>query len=116
MAKLISNRDAARLGPALNAIESMTQPKNRASRRRVRSVSNGGSVRQWVVITSATDPSTYTGDLYDFPNGSIEETGISIKVLGAVSNEFKSGYSAFADKSEDSDGNDVYYIDGFLLG
>jgi hypothetical protein len=115
MAKLISNRDAARLGPALNAIESMTQPKNRASRRRVRS-KGGGSVRQWVEITSVTDPSTYIGKLYDFPDGDIEETGITIKVYGATSNEYKVGYSAFADKSKDGSGNEVYYIDGYLLG
>jgi|11BtaG_2_1085332.scaffolds.fasta_scaffold14740_2 hypothetical protein len=116
MAKLISNRDGQRLGPALDAIEAMTQPKNRASRRRVRSVSSGGSVRKWVVITSVINPNEYMGELYDYPDGELEEPSIKILVYGAESNEFESGYAAFADKAEDSNGDEVYYIDGFLLG
>lgn len=116
MAKLLSDRDAARLGPALNAIESMTQKKNRTSRRRVRTKSSGGSVRQWVQITSVTSPNSYIGDLYESPDGDVEESGISISVYGATSNEYKVGYAAFADKSEDASGNEVYYIDGYLLG
>lgn len=115
MAKLLSDSDAARLGPALNAIESMTQPKNRSSRRRIRTISSG-SVRQWVEITSVVSPSEYIGNLYDFPDGSVDEAGITIKVFGATSNEYKEGYAAFADKSTNSDGDDIYYIDGYLLG
>jgi hypothetical protein len=115
MAKFLSDRSAQRLGPALDAIESLAPRKNNAPRRRIRSV-GGGSVRQWVKITSVTSPSEYIGDLYDFPDGSATQTGIKISVYGASSNEYNVGYAAFADKSTDSAGEDVYYIDGYLLG
>ena len=78
--------------------------------------SRGGSERPWVEITSVISPSEYIGDLYDFPDGSATETGIKINVYGASSNEYNVGYAAFADKTTDSDGEDVYYIDGYLLG
>jgi len=76
----------------------------------------GVASRPWVQITSVTSPSAYIGDLYDSPGGSVEEAGITISVYGAESNEYTVGYAAFADKSEDSSGNEVYYIDGYLLG
>ena len=78
--------------------------------------SRGGSERPWVEITSVTSPSEYIGDLYDFPDGSATQTGIKISVYGASTNEYQVGYAAFADKSTNSDGEDVYYIDGYLLG
>ena len=114
MAKFLSDRSAQRLGPALDAIESLAQRKNNAPRRRIRSL--GGSVRQWVQITSVTSPSEYIGDLYDFPGGAATQTGIKIGVFGASTNEYNVGYAAFADKSTNTDGEDVYYIDGYLLG
>ena len=114
MAKFLSDRSAQRLGPALDAIESLAPRKNNAPRRRIRSV--GGSVRQWVKITSVTSPSEYIGDLYDFPDGSAIQTGIKISVYGASTNEYNVGYPAFADKSTNADGEDIYYIDGYLLG
>ena len=114
MAKFLSDRSAQRLGPALDAIESLAPKKRNAPRRRIRSL--GGSVRQWVVITSVTSPSEYVGDLYNFPGGSATQTGIKISVYGASSNEYNVGYAAFADKSTNTDGEDVYYIDGYLLG
>ena len=92
----------------------LPQKKRNAPRRRIRSL--GGSVRQWVVITSVTSPSEYVGDLYNFPGGSATQTGIKISVYGASSNEYNVGYAAFADKSTNTDGEDVYYIDGYLLG
>lgn len=114
MAKFLSDRSAQRLGPALDAIESLAPRKRNAPRRRIRSL--GGSVRQWVKITSVTSPSEYVGDLYQFPDGPVTQTEIKISVYGASTNEYYVGYAAFADKSTNTDGEDVYYIDGYLLG
>lgn len=74
-------------------------------------VETGGAAREWVVITAVNSPSSYVGDVYDKPGGSVKETGVDIGVFGASTNEYNVGYGAFADKSED-----IYYIDGYLLG
>ena len=116
MAKFLSDRSAQRLGPALDAIESLAPRKRNAPRRRIRSSNEGGSVRKWVVITGVTSPSEYTGSLYEGPEGELEEEGVTVAVFGATSNAFETGYAAFADQAKDSEGNDVYYLDGYLLG
>ena len=116
MGSILSDKTADRLPGALDAIESLKMPKVRTSRRRVRSVGGGGSVREYVTITSVIDAANYIGDVYDRPGGEVVDTGASIQVLDAVSNEYEEGYSAFADKSTDSNGDDVYFIDGYLLG
>jgi hypothetical protein len=115
MAKFLSDRSAQRLGPALDAIESLAPRKRNAPRRRIRSSSKGGSVRQWIIVTSSSSPSEYTGDVYTGPNGDLVEEGVTVKVNGATANAFEEGYAAFGDKVEE-DGEDVYYLDGYLLG
>jgi len=72
----------------------------------------GGGSRSYVIITAVTSPSLYTGNVITSPDDStVIDTGVTIKVSGALGNEFEVGYSAFADKVDD-----VYYLDGFLLG
>ncbi|MCP4989039.1 MAG: hypothetical protein GY928_24170 [Colwellia sp.] len=117
MAKFLSDRTAQRLGPALDAIESLAPRKRNAPRRRIRTrQEESGSVRSWAVITSVTSPSEYTGNILASPGGQAIETGVTILVYGAMSNEFSVGYAAFADKAVDSENNEVYYLDGFVLG
>ena len=116
MAKFLSDRSAQRLGPALDAIESLAPRKRNAPRRRIRTAVEDGSVRRWVVITTVNSASDYVGDVYESPNrANLIESGVQIKVLYATSNAFGEGYADFADKVEES-GTDVYYIDGFVLG
>jgi hypothetical protein len=115
MAKLLSDRSAQRLGPALDAIESSAPRKGRSPRRRIRS-NGAGSVRSWVVITGVTDAANYTGDVYDFPEGEAVENNVIIQVLGATQNPFQTGYGSFADKSTNAQGDEIYFIDGYLLG
>ena len=117
MAKFLSDRSAQRLGPALDAIESLAPRKNNAPRRRIRTrQEESGSVRNWAVITSVISPSEYTGDIFTGPEGEAIESGATILVYGAESNAFSTGYAAFADKALDSEDNEVYYLDGFVLG
>ena len=114
MAKLLSDRDAERLGPALNAIESMTQKKNRTSRRRVRTKSSGGSIRSWVVIDSVINDNTYTGTVYEGPGGDVIEEGVSIVAKNGIINAFEEGDEGFADKTT-INSEDVYYVEAFYL-
>lgn len=75
----------------------------------------GAAERPWVVITSSSSPSEYTGDVYTGPNGDLIETGVSVAVKGATANVFKEGYEAFGDKVTEGE-SDIYYLDGYLLG
>ena len=84
-------------------------------------IQTAGTTRAFVVITSVIDAATYIGDVLQSPNGGeVIKEGVSISVNGAASNEYQEGYSAFADVvNEDIGGgafDDVYYIDGYLLG
>jgi hypothetical protein len=117
MAKLLKDETAKRLIPALDAVEAMAQPRNRATRRRVRTSGGaGGASRSWVVITSVTDAANYIGTEQKGPSDStVVKSGITIKVYGATANEFTEGFKAFADKVKEN-GADVYYIDGAILG
>ncbi len=114
MAKLLKDETARRLMASLDVTESLTQPRNRAVRRRIRSV--GGSQRSYVEITSSSSPSEYIGNVLEYPGGPTSEEDVKIEVFGATTNEYNDGYSAFADLGTNVDGDDVYYIDGYLLG
>lgn len=115
MAKFLSDRSAQRLGPALDAIESLAPRKNNAPRRRIRSV-GGGVSEYWVTITSVTSPSEYVGTVREEPTGTVLESDANITVYGATANEFAVGYADWAKKKTNSGGDDIYYLNGYLLG
>jgi len=110
MAKLLTDETAAELPSIFEAVRNMQQETHTRPRRRIRSLGGGGT-RSYVEITSVSSPSEYIGDVYSGPGGDITETGVSILVANATSNEFEVGYSNFADKADD-----IYYLDGYLLG
>lgn len=110
----ISKAKAQEIQRTINAVSDMAPKKNRKGRRRVRTggISDDGGSRSYVVITSVSSPSSYTGDVLTSPDDStVVESGVTIKVLGALTNAFEVDYSNFADKSDD-----VYYLDGRILG
>ena len=75
-------------------------------------VETGGAERPYVIITSVTSPSVYVGNVITSPDdATVIDTAVDIKASGALSNAFEVGYQAFADSVDD-----VYYLDGFLLG
>lgn len=79
----------------------------------------GGSYEKpWVEITTVDSPSEYTGNVLEYPGGPVKEDGegVLIKVFGATANSYEEGYAAFAEKNTDDSGEDVYYLDGYLLG
>ena len=121
MAKFLSDRSAQRLGPALDAIESLAPRKRNAPRRRIRSVGGGAAEnRPWVVITSISSPGVYVGSSYDEPGGTLTEADISIKLKPVhditPTNDFEVGWADFADVVTNSNGDKTYYINGFMLG
>ena len=112
MAKLLSNQDAAELPAIFEAVRNMTTSTRGRPIRRDRGGTGSAGSRAYVVITAVTDPANYTGNVITSPDDStVIDTGVDIKVTGAVSNEFAIGYEAFADNVDG-----VYYPDGFLLG
>ncbi len=75
----------------------------------------GGS-RSYVVITAVNSASSYVGDVVISPDDSdVLVEGVNIAVENATSNPFEEGYSAFADKSIDGSGDDIYYLSALLL-
>lgn len=76
----------------------------------------GTASRSYVQIVTVIGPAEYTGIAYDGPDGDVLDNSANIQVLGAASNPFQEGYKAFADKVTNSQGEDIYYIDGYLLG
>lgn len=108
----VTRETAQEIIRTIEEVKNLTMRKNRAPNRRVRSVGGGGAERPYVVITAVTDAANYTGNVITSPDDStVIETGVIIKVPGAVDNEFDVGYKAFSDKVGDN-----YYIDGYLLG
>ena len=102
---------------SISTTEGLTGPSRAPSVRRVRT---GGAAstaqRAYVVITSVESASSYIGDVITSPDDATVITeGVTIKVENALSNAFDVGYSNFADKTKDGDGNDVYYLAALLL-
>ena len=111
MAKLLTDETAAELPSIFEAVRNMQQETHTRPRRRIRSL-GGGTERAYVIITSVISPSSYIGNVLTSPTDStVIATGVSIGVSGATANPFNVGYPAFSDKVDD-----VYYIDGYLLG
>ncbi len=114
MAKFLSDRDATRLGPALNAIEALTQPKNKASRRRIRS-KGGRPSRSYIKFIDE-----FTCDAWDsysdFTAGEdpVNE-GASVIAPNLTSNAFEEGDEGYADETTDSNGDPAYVVDAYLL-
>jgi hypothetical protein len=118
MGKLVGKETEKAIFDTIDDVRNMKQPRGRKSRRRVRTGGGGGgsASRSYVTITSATDAENYVGDVLEYPGGPGIVSGVAIVALGATANPFQPGYSTFADQSQDSEGNIIYYIDPFTLG
>jgi hypothetical protein len=112
MAKLLSNQHAEELPRIFEAVRNMDLPTRGRPIRRDRGIGGGGGSRSYVVITAVTDAANYVGNVITSPDDStVIDTGVAIKVNGATANSFEVGYENFADNVDD-----VYYLDGSLLG
>lgn len=115
MGKFLKDSTAIRMLNSIDFTESFPQGRRAQNRRVIRTIA-AGSVRSYIEITSVKSASEYTGNVLEFPGGEAIKEGIAIEVIGAASNEYQVGYSTFADKAKNSDGDEVYFIDGYLLG
>jgi len=72
----------------------------------------GGAERPYVIITSVIDAENYVGNVLGGPaDATVQETGVTITVSGALGNPFEVGYKTFSDLVDG-----IYYLDGYLLG
>jgi len=114
MAKVLSDNTANRLMIALDEVDNLRKDPRGKTRRRIRTVSKGGggAERPYVAITAVTDAANYVGNVLTSPSDStVLKSGVTIQVPSAEGNPFIVGYTTFSDLV-----NDIYYIDGYLLG
>jgi len=111
MAKLLSNEHANELPEIFETVRNIQQASRGRPIRRDRGI-GGGSSRAYVKITGVTDAANYIGVLLTGPeDDTVIKEDIVIRVKGATTNEFAVDYPAFADVVDD-----IYYLDGTLLG
>lgn len=112
MAKLLSDQTASELPAIFEAVRNISQVTRGQPNRRDRGGTGSTGSRSYIVITAVVSASVYTGDVLTSPTDTeVLETGVAIQILDATFNELGVGFSAFADVADD-----IYYIEGALLG